>query len=42
MISFTLTVVLIRLGEIPVPIPNTEVKSLPVDDTCTVSTGKVD
>ena len=40
--SFTLTVVLMRLGEIPVPIPNTEVKSLPVDDTCTVSTGKVD
>jgi len=26
-------VVLMRLGEIPVPIPNTEVKSLPVDDT---------
>ena len=31
--SFTLTVVLMRLGEIPVPIPNTEVKSEPVDDT---------
>ena len=30
---FTLTVVLTRLGEIPVPIPNTEVKSKPVDDT---------
>ena len=40
--SFTLTVVLMWLGEIPVPIPNTEVKSLPVDDTWAVSSGKVD
>jgi len=32
-ISFIITVVLTRLGEIPVPIPNTEVKSKPVDDT---------
>ena len=31
--SFAITVVLTRLGEIPVPIPNTEVKSKPVDDT---------
>jgi len=31
--SFILTVVLMRLGEIPVPIPNTAVKSRPVDDT---------
>jgi len=35
-------VVLIRFGEIPVPIPNTEVKSNSVDDTCTISAGKVD
>ena len=32
-ISFIVTVVLMRLGEIPVPIPNTAVKSEPVDDT---------
>ena len=30
-----------QFGEIPVPIPNTEVKPRLVDDTCTVSTGKV-
>ncbi len=39
---FIITVVLIRFGEIPVPIPNTEVKSNSVDDTCTISAGKVD
>jgi hypothetical protein len=33
-------VVLIRVGEIPVPIPNTEVKPNPVDDTGALALGK--
>ena len=35
-------VVLMCLGEIPVPIPNTEVKPDSVDDTCHIVAGKVD
>ena len=35
-------VVLMWIGEIPVPIPNTEVKPNSVDDTCHIMAGKVD
>lgn len=35
-------VVLMCFGEIPVPIPNTEVKPNTVDDTCHIVAGKVD
>ena len=35
-------VVLTRVEETPVPIPNTEVKLNLVDDTGTISAGKVD
>lgn len=40
--SYPITVVLTQLGEIPVPIPNTEVKPHLVDDTGMISAGKVD
>ena len=40
--SYQITVVLTHLGEIPVPIPNTEVKPHLVDDTCVTNAGKVD
>ena len=35
-------VVLMRSMETPVPIPNTEVKHVPVDDTGGLPAGKVD
>ena len=34
-------VVLMCFGEIPVPIPNTEVKPITVDDTGCIAAGKV-
>jgi len=40
--SYPTTVVLTQLREIPVPIPNTEVKPHLVDDTGMISAGKVD
>ncbi len=40
--SFILLVVLMRVGETPVPIPNTEVKPNLVDDTASIWGGKVD
>ena len=39
--SSLLTVVLMRYMETPVPIPNTEVKHMLVDDTGSIRAGKV-
>lgn len=39
--SFLITVVLMRYVETPVPIPNTEVKRISVDDTGSIRAGKV-
>ena len=39
--SLLVTVVLMRYMETPVPIPNTEVKHILVDDTGSIRAGKV-
>ena len=41
LISFLVTVVLMRLVETPVPIPNTEVKHMLVDGTGSIRAGRV-